>query len=91
VKVDFIKPKSLGPTNGWTPVVAVRGGKTVYVSGQVSINEKGEAVGAGDLRAQTEQVFKNLGQALAAAGTTFRDVVKSNIYVVGLVSGARWA
>jgi enamine deaminase RidA (YjgF/YER057c/UK114 family) len=51
MKVDFIHPKLLGPTNGWTPVVAVRGGKTIYVSGQVSTNEKGEAVGKGDLRA----------------------------------------
>ena len=65
-------------------MVSVTGGKTIYVSGQVSVNERGEVVGKGDLRAQTVQVFENIKQALAAAGATFRDVLKSNLYVVGL-------
>jgi enamine deaminase RidA (YjgF/YER057c/UK114 family) len=65
-------------------VVAATGGKTVYVSGQVGVNERGEVVGKGDLRAQTEQTFKNLQHALAAVGAGFRDVVKTNLYVVGL-------
>jgi enamine deaminase RidA (YjgF/YER057c/UK114 family) len=38
----------------------------------------------GDLKAQTEKVFENLKLALAAAGGSFRDVVKFNIYVVNL-------
>ena len=37
-----------------------------------------------DLRAQTERTFENIKIALAAAGATFRDVVKTNLYVVGL-------
>jgi enamine deaminase RidA (YjgF/YER057c/UK114 family) len=81
---QFLNPPTLCPTVGWTHVVTATGGKTVYVSGQVSVNERGEIVGKGDLRAQTTQTFENLKQALAAAGTTFRDVVKSNLYVVGL-------
>jgi enamine deaminase RidA (YjgF/YER057c/UK114 family) len=40
-------------------------------------------IGTGDLLAQIEQVYKNLGIALAGAGTTFADVVKLNVYVVG--------
>jgi len=67
-----------------THVVTATGGKTVYVSGQVSVNERGEVVGKGDLRAQTERTFENLQHALAAVGATFRDVVKTNLYVVGL-------
>jgi enamine deaminase RidA (YjgF/YER057c/UK114 family) len=55
----------------------------VYISGQVSVNERGETVGKGDLRAQTQQAFENLKTALAAVGATFRDVVKTNLYVVG--------
>ena len=35
-------------------------------------------------RAQAVQTFENLKHALAAAGATFRDVVKTNLYVVGL-------
>jgi len=74
----------LCPTFGWTHVVGATGGKTIYISGQVGINSSGEVVGKGDLRAQTEQAFQNIAIALAAAGASFRDVVKTNLYVVGL-------
>ncbi len=82
--VQFLNPPALCPTFGWTHVVSVQGGRTVYISGQVSVNERGEVVGKGDLRAQAAQTFENLQHALAAAGATFRDVVKTNLYVVGL-------
>jgi enamine deaminase RidA (YjgF/YER057c/UK114 family) len=84
VQTQFLNPATLCPTFGWTHVVTATGGKTVYVSGQVSVNERGEVVGKGDLRAQAEQTFQNLRHALAAAGATFHDVVKTNLYVVGL-------
>jgi enamine deaminase RidA (YjgF/YER057c/UK114 family) len=81
---DFLNPPSLCPTFGWTHVVTVNGGKTIYISGQVGINEKGEVVGKGDLKRQTEQAFENIRLALAAAGATYQHVVKTNLYVVGL-------
>jgi enamine deaminase RidA (YjgF/YER057c/UK114 family) len=74
----------LNPTNGFSHVVTATGGKTVYVSGQVSVNEKAEVVGKGDFRAQVERTFENLKVALAAAGATFADVVKVTYFVVGL-------
>ena len=82
--IEFLNPPQLCPTHGWTHVVSATGGKTIHVSGQVSLNEKGEVVGVGDLRAQTEQAFHNVALALAAAGATFRDVVKTSLFVVGL-------
>jgi enamine deaminase RidA (YjgF/YER057c/UK114 family) len=84
MQTRFLNPLTLCPTFGWTHVVTSTGGKTIYVSGQVSVNECGEVVGKGDLLKQTEQTFENLKQALTVAGATFRDVVKSNLYVVGL-------
>lgn len=81
---QFLNPPGLCPTFGWTHVVAAGPGRTVYVSGQVSVDARGEVVGRGDLRAQTRQAFENVKTALAATGATFRDVVKTNIYVVGL-------
>ena len=84
MQTQFLNPSNLCSTFGWTHVVSVTGGKTIYVSGQVSVNERGEVVGKGDLQAQTVQVFENIKQALAAAGATFRDALKSNLYVVGL-------
>ncbi len=81
---QFVNPPTLCPTLGWTQVVTVSGGKTVYVSGQVSVDERGDVVGRGDLRKQTGQAFENIKHALAAVGATFKDVVKTNLYVVGL-------
>ena len=86
MQTGFINPPELCPTSGWTHVATVSGGKTIYISGQVSINERGEVVGPGDLRKQTWQAFENVRLALAAAGATFQDVVKTNLYVVGLKS-----
>ena len=84
MQTQFLNPPELCPTFGWTHVVTATGGKTVYVSGQVGVNARGEVVGKGDLRVQTEQTFENIKIALASAGATFRDVVKTNLYVVGL-------
>ena len=65
-------------------MVSVAGGRTVYISGQISANAKGEVVGRGDIKAQTAQVFENLRIALAAAGAGPKDVVKINMFVVNL-------
>jgi enamine deaminase RidA (YjgF/YER057c/UK114 family) len=81
---QFLNPPTLSPTVGWTHVVTTTGTKTIYISGQVSVNARGEVVGKGDLQAQTVQTFENLRLALTAAGASFHDVVKTNLYVVGL-------
>lgn len=82
--IKFLNPPTLCPTFGWTHVVTATGGKTIYISGQVGINEKGEVVGKGDLKRQTEQAFENIRLGLEAVGATFKDVVKTNLFVVGL-------
>jgi enamine deaminase RidA (YjgF/YER057c/UK114 family) len=77
-------PPTLSKTNGYCHVTVVTGQKQVHVSGQIAFNAAGEVVGTGDLSAQTEQVYANLGQALAAAGARFSDVFKIVTYVVNL-------
>ena len=79
----FLNPPGVAASPAYTHVVSVSGGKTIFISGQVALDEKGNLVGRGDLRAQTKQVFENLGRALAAAGAGFEDVVKMTYYVVG--------
>lgn len=79
---EFINPPGLCPTFGWTHVVATTGGKSIHISGQVGINAKGELVGRGDLKRQTEQAFENIKIALAAVGATMDHIVKSTIFVV---------
>ncbi len=56
----FVNPTGLAPGRGYTHVVDVPAGRTIYVAGQVAFDEKGNLVGPGDVRAQTEQVFRNL-------------------------------
>jgi enamine deaminase RidA (YjgF/YER057c/UK114 family) len=79
---EFHNPPTMFAAGGYTNAVAVTGGKTVYVAGQVAFDAKGGIVGRGDLRAQFRQVYENVRLALAAAGATPDDVVKLNTYVV---------
>jgi 2-iminobutanoate/2-iminopropanoate deaminase len=66
----------------YSHVVTVTGpGKTVYIAGQLARDADGSIVGAGDMRAQMEQTFKNLDACLKAAGASWADVVKTNTYV----------
>jgi enamine deaminase RidA (YjgF/YER057c/UK114 family) len=74
--------KGLLHTPTFAQVLVATGARTVYTSGQVSIDEEGKLVGAGDLAAQTTQAMKNLGLALEAAGATFADIVKTTTFVV---------
>lgn len=74
-------PSGLPPPNGYTHVVEVTGGRTVYISGQVALDQHGALVGEGDFAAQTQQVFENVKVALAAAGATFGDVAKITVFV----------
>jgi enamine deaminase RidA (YjgF/YER057c/UK114 family) len=66
---------------GYSHVVEARGGRTIFVAGQVALDDQGKIVGEGDFRAQVLQVFENLKARLAEAGATFRDVVKLNYYL----------
>lgn len=77
----FVDPPGLAPPRGYSHVVDVPAGRMVYVAGQVAFDAQGNVVGKGDVRVQTEQVFKNLQIALEAAGCTLADVVKLNWYV----------
>jgi enamine deaminase RidA (YjgF/YER057c/UK114 family) len=67
----FINPPGLLRPGAYTPTVVASGGRTVYIAGQVAQNERGEVVGKGDLAAQAEQVYRNVGLALKGAGATW--------------------
>lgn len=79
--VSFINPREVAIPTGYTNVVSVDGPrKILYISGQVSTNQKGETVGMGDLEAQARQVYANLAAILKSQGASFKDVVKLNTY-----------
>jgi enamine deaminase RidA (YjgF/YER057c/UK114 family) len=82
-RVQHLNPDELVKNPAFTNVVVVTGPvKTVYIGGQDSVNAAGQIVGKGDLKAQTEQVLKNVQAALAAAGAQPEHVIKWNIYIV---------
>ncbi len=66
---------------------AVRVGDTVYVSGTVAWGDDGKLMGEGDVYAQARQALRNIERALAEAGATMRDVVRTRIYLTEM---ERW-
>ncbi|RTL68938.1 MAG: RidA family protein [Hyphomicrobiales bacterium] len=82
-KIEYPAPKGLFINPRFSQVVVATGARTIYISGQVAIDETGATVGGADLAAQTTQVMKNLGAALAAAGAGYEHIAKITTYVVG--------
>jgi enamine deaminase RidA (YjgF/YER057c/UK114 family) len=75
----------------WEDVVgysrAVRMGNAVEVAGTTAVDENGEVVGKGDAYAQTRFIIAKIEKALAEAGATLEDVVRTRIFVTDI---ARW-
>ena len=71
-------PAALGPYNQ-----AVKAGNMVFVSGQIGLTPAMEFAGE-TIEEQTEQVMKNIGEVLAAAGASYSDVVKTTILLANM-------
>jgi len=89
VQVKRLQPKGLNVrvVSGhvlYSHVVTVTGGTHVFIAGQLARDGDGNLVGRGDMRAQIEQVGKNLQQCLAAAGAKLDDLVKTTTYVTDI-------
>jgi enamine deaminase RidA (YjgF/YER057c/UK114 family) len=59
----------------------VRAGSTVFIAGQVALDENWQLVGLGDPLAQATQVWKNLDRAAQAAGGAASDIVKITVFL----------
>jgi len=59
-------------------------GRVLYCAGIVSVDDNGQPLHEGDVRAQAMQAFDNLETLLGAAGYTLADVVRLNTYVTDI-------
>lgn len=82
MSITLVNPAGLPEIPAYRQVSIATGSKLVFVAGQVSWDADGALVGEGDLAAQVEQCYLNIGTALAEAGATFDDVAKMTVYVV---------
>ncbi|WP_424962172.1 RidA family protein [Ekhidna sp.] len=69
-------PEPIGPYSQ-----AVKSGDTLYVSGQIPIDQSTGNLIESSIEEETEQVMKNLGYILEEAGLTFNSVLKCSIFV----------
>ncbi|MFF5081577.1 RidA family protein [Actinoplanes sp. NPDC000266] len=81
--VALVNPSGLPEIPIYRHVSVATGSKLIHIAGQVSWDETGAPVGDGDLAAQVERCYLNVGTALAGVGATFADVVKLTMHVVG--------
>ncbi|MEX2222700.1 MAG: RidA family protein [Candidatus Rokuibacteriota bacterium] len=81
---------SFNPRGVWAPFGAfsmgvIQGdGQVVYLKGQVALDEDGQIVGKGDMRAQTRKTWENIQGVLSSIGGTMRDIVSLTHHVTDI-------
>jgi enamine deaminase RidA (YjgF/YER057c/UK114 family) len=83
-RVRFLSPDAMPKPYGYSQVVEVCGGRTVYIAGQVPLDSENRIVGEGDFAAQVRQAFENVRLGLEAVGMTFDNVVKMQFFVTDI-------
>ncbi|SMB94364.1 RidA family protein [Deinococcus hopiensis] len=82
--IRLVNVPALGKAAGYSHLAEVRGGRTIYLSGQIAVDPAGQVVGEGDFTAQARQVFRNIGAALSEVGLTFGAVVKLTLFLTDM-------
>ena len=72
-------PAAIGP---YSQAIVV--GDMVFTSGQIPINPASGNIEAEGIAAQTEQVMKNLGEVLSAAGSSYEKAVKTTCFLANI-------
>ena len=75
-------PNAAKPIGPYSP--AIRAGNLLFISGQVGFDPATGALIDGDISAQTDQVMRNIGALLEAAGTDFAHVVRTTVFLADM-------
>lgn len=72
-------PSPVGPYNQ-----SVKAGNTLYLSGQIAIDQSTGNLVMDNIEAETTQVMKNIGHVLKEAGMTYENIVKCSVFVADM-------
>jgi 2-iminobutanoate/2-iminopropanoate deaminase len=75
-------PNAAKPIGPYSP--AIRAGNLLFLSGQVAFDPSTGALVGHDISAQTDQVMRNIGALLKAAGTDFAHVVRTTVFLADM-------
>jgi 2-iminobutanoate/2-iminopropanoate deaminase len=75
-------PDAAKPIGPYSP--GIRAGNLLFLSGQVAFDPATGALIEGDISAQTDQVMRNIGALLKAAGTDFANVVRTTVFLADM-------
>jgi 2-iminobutanoate/2-iminopropanoate deaminase len=78
IVTDKVAP-AIGPFS-----IGVRAGGFVFLSGQIALDPASGKLITGDVGAQTEQIFRNIGAVLDASGKSFADIVKTAVFLADM-------
>jgi enamine deaminase RidA (YjgF/YER057c/UK114 family) len=82
--VTYLNPPSSTPPAGmYSHVARTAPGELAFIAGQVAVDRSGTSIGVGDVAAQTNQVFANIGDILKDLGSDFEQVVQLTTYLTG--------
>jgi len=87
VRKEYRVPGQAEPISHYTDAVEANG--LLFVSGIVPVDADGRVIGGEDVVEQARQVFRNMGEVLAAAGAGFADVVKVTVFLTDVDDRAR--
>jgi 2-iminobutanoate/2-iminopropanoate deaminase len=82
-RLEIRAPGQAEPISHYTDAVRAEG-PLLFVSGVVPVDAQGQLVGGDDVVAQTERVFANMREVLAAGGATLADVVKVTVFLTDI-------
>ena len=85
-RTEITSSKLPAPMRGgaFSSGVEAPAGRTIYVSGQVSMDAAGNIVGEGDIGLQTETVLEHVKTVVEEAGGDMQDVVKVTVFITDM-------